>query len=49
MDTIFINRESSKTPKTHVLILKLRNKLDLRMGEKLIALSNLSNHYNGKT
>ena len=42
MDIIFMNSESSKTPKLHVLILKLTNKLDLRIGEKVIALSNLS-------
>ena len=40
MDTIFMNSENSKTPKPHVLILKLTNKL--RIGEKIIALSNLS-------
>ena len=45
MDTIFMNSENSKTPKPHVLILKLTNKLDLRMGEKVIALSNLSTYY----
>ena len=39
MDAIFIN---SKTPQPHVLILKVTNKLDLRIGEKVIALSNLS-------
>ena len=49
MDTIFINSENSKTPKPHILILKLTNKLDLRFGEKVIALSNLSIHYTGKT
>ena len=37
-----MNSENSKTPKPHVLILKLTNKLDLRMGEKVIVLSNLS-------
>ena len=42
MDTIFINSENSKTTKPHVLILKLINKLDLRIGENIIALSNLS-------
>ena len=42
MDTIFMNSENSKTSKLHVLILKLTNKLDLRLGEKVIALSNLS-------
>ena len=45
MDTIFMNSENSKTPKPHVLILKLTNKLDLRIGEKIIALSNLSIYY----
>ena len=37
-----MNSEKSKTSKPHVLILKLTNKLDLRMGEKIVALSNLS-------
>ena len=40
-----MNLENSKTPKPHVLILKLTNKLDLRIGEKVIALSNLSIYY----
>ena len=45
MDTIFMNSENSKTSKPHVLILKLTNKLDLRMGGKVIALSNFSIYY----
>ena len=45
MDTIFMNTENSKTCKPHVLTLKLTNKLDLRFGEKVIALSNLSIYY----
>ena len=32
MDTIFMDSENSKTSKPHVLVLKLTNKLDLRMG-----------------
>ena len=48
MDTIFMNSENSKTSKPHVLILKLINKLDLRIGEKIIALSNLSIYYTWK-
>ena len=40
-----MNPENSKTPKPHVLILKLTNKLDLRIGKKVIALSNLSIYY----
>ena len=45
MDTIFMNSESSKTSKPHDLIYKLTNKLDLRIGKKVIALSNLSIYY----
>ena len=48
MDTIFMNSENSKTPKPHVLVLKLTNKLDLRVGKKVIALSNLSICYTWK-
>ena len=42
MGTIFMNSENSKTSEPHVLILNLTDKLDLRGGEKYIALSNLS-------
>ena len=45
MDTIFMNSENSKTSKPHVLILKLTDKLDLRRGEKIIMLSNLTIYY----
>ena len=45
MDTIFMNSENSKTSMPHILILKLRSKLDLRLGEKVIALSNRSIYY----
>ena len=45
MNTIFMNSENSKTSNSHVLILKLTNKLDLRIAEKVIALSNLSIYY----
>ena len=49
MDTIFINLENRyyiyKTSMPHILILKLTDKLDLRRGEKSIALSNLSIYY----
>ena len=43
-----MNSENSKTSEPHVLILKLANKLDLRIGEKIIALSNLSIYYTWK-
>ena len=45
MDTIFMNSKSSKTSKQHVLTIKLTSKLDLKIGEKVIALSNLSIYY----
>ena len=45
MDTIFMNPENSKTSEPHVLILKLTDKLDLRRGEKIVALSNLNIYY----
>ena len=45
MDTIFMNSENGKAPKLDVVVLKLSNKLDFRMGKKVIALSNLSIYY----
>ena len=45
MDTIFMNSEYSKTSEYHVLVLKLTDKLDLRRGQKTVALSNLSIYY----
>ena len=48
MDTIFMNSENSQTPKPNVLVLKLTNKLDLRIDKKVIALSNLSIYYTWK-
>ena len=44
MDTIFMNSENSKTSE-HVLVLKDTDKLDLRRGQKTVALSNLSIYY----
>ena len=48
MDTIFMNSDNSKTPKPRVLMLKLTNKLDLRIGRKVIALSNFRIYYTWK-
>ena len=48
MDTIFINSENSRTSEDHVLVLKLTDKLDLRRGQKRVALSNLSIYYTYK-
>ena len=40
-----MNSENSKTSKPHVLTLKPTSKLDLTIGEKVIALSNLGIYY----
>ena len=48
MNTIFMNSENSRTSKPPILILKLTDKLDLRIGKKVIALSNLSIYYTWK-
>ena len=48
MDTIFMNSENSKMSKLHVLILKLTNKIDLIIGDNIIALSNFSIYYTWK-
>ena len=38
MDTTFMNSKNSKTSKPHVLLFHLTDKIDLRRGEKRIAL-----------
>ena len=43
-----MNSENTKTSKPHVLIFNLTDKIDLRRGEKSIALSNLSIYYTWK-
>ena len=43
-----MNSENSRTHKPHILILKLIDKLDLRIGKKAIDLSNLSIYYTWK-
>ena len=48
MDTIFMNPENSRTSEYHVLVLKLADKLDLKRGQKSVALSNLSIYYTWK-
>ena len=48
METICMNSENSETFKSHVLIVKLSDKLDLRRGKKSIALSNVSIYYTWK-
>ena len=43
-----MNSENTKTSKPHVLMLNLTDKIDLRRGEKSIALSNFSIYYTWK-
>ena len=43
-----MNLENSRASKPHILKLKLTSKLDLRIGEKVIALSNLSIYHTWK-
>ena len=43
-----MNSEHSKTYEPHLLLIKIADKLDLREGEKSIAISNLSNYYTWK-
>ena len=45
MDKIFMNLENTRTSGYHVLVLKLTYKLDLKRGQKSVALSNLSIYY----
>ena len=48
MDTIFMNSEKSRTSEYHVLVLNLADKLDLKRGQKSVALSYLSIYYTWK-
>ena len=43
-----MNSENSRTSEYHVLVLKVTDKLDLRRGQKSVALSNLSIYYTWK-
>ena len=43
-----MNSENSKASMPHIFKLKLASKLDLRFGERVIALSNLSIYYTWK-
>ena len=44
-----MNSKNSRTPRPHILVLKLANKLDLRISENVIVLSNLRFITHGKT
>ena len=45
MNTTFINSKNSKTSDPHRLLISLTDKIDLRIKDKYIALSNLSIYY----
>ena len=49
MDTTFMNSENSRTLKPHILMLKLTNKLDLRIGKRLLLYQILVFIIHGKT
>ena len=48
METIFMNRENSKTNESYKFVLNLSQRLDLRSSDKLVALQNLSIQYTWK-
>ena len=48
MNTILMNSENIRTPKPHILISNFIDKLDLRIGKKVIALSNRIIYYTWK-
>jgi len=48
MDTIFMNSKNSKTSEKHRFVLDLRDKINLKLPQKHIALSNLSIYYTWK-
>ena len=48
MDTIVMNSKNIKTSEYHVLVLNLTDKVNLRRGQKTVALSNLSIYYTWK-
>ena len=49
MDTIFMNSENSKTYERYLLILKLTDKLYLRIGERVLFYQTLVFVTHGKT
>ena len=45
METIFMNKENSKTNEPHKFVFNLSQRLDLRSSNKHVALQNLSIYY----
>ena len=48
MDTIFMNSRNGGTSDPHILLLNLRDKINLKRNDKYVALSNLSIYYSWK-
>ena len=48
MDTIFMNSEIGKTSNFHRVLLNLTDKINLKISDKYVALSNLSIYYTWK-
>ena len=48
MNNLFMNSENGKSSDPHRLLLNLTDKIDLRIKDKYIALSNLSIYYTWK-
>ena len=48
METMFINRENSKTNELHKFVLNLSQRLNFRSSNKHVALQNLSIYYTWK-
>ena len=48
MDTVFMISENSQTSYLHRLLLNLSDKIDLKISDKYVALSNLSIYYTWK-
>ena len=45
METIFLNKESSKTNESYKFVVSLQQRLDLKNSDKFIALQNLYVYY----
>ena len=48
MDTMFMNFENSKTSNPHKLLLNPSDKINLKISDKYVTLSNLSIYYTWK-
>ena len=48
MDTIFMNSKSSRTSDLHRILLNLTDKINLKISDKFVALSNLNIYFTWK-